>query len=216
MHAPKFPAVLPMGVQISSLSQGLLGSQGSSEADAGSEIDFDPVPRRRNRRSGWTDERQRAFIAALARCGSVRAACRQVGLSACGVYKLLDMDGSEGFALAWDQAMDIGAARLKADALQRALNGAFVPIYRKGRLVRVEYRRCDRLAISMLGGRDRNVADYGGAVRRAQHKRDLRDHAAAKAAVERERVEFWEQYDTELKAMLERGRAARQPSVRTL
>lgn len=213
MSKPTFPAFLPKGIRPE-----LLAASTSPPSDAEPEpaIAFDPVPRQRQRRSGWTEERQRAFIAALARCGSVRVACRHVGLSASSVYRLLDMDGAESFALAWDQAMDIGLARLQADALERALNGAFVPIYRRGRLVRVEYRRCDRLAIAMLGGKDRDIADHGRAVRRAQYKADLRDYDAGKADLERERAEFQEQYDAELKAMVERGRAARQPSIRTL
>lgn len=205
--------MLPEGVRLESLAT---PSDPLDQADPEIELAFDPVPRRRNRRTGWTEERQRAFIAALARSGSVRLAARHVGLSASSVYRLLDMEGAGSFALAWDQAMDVGLARVQADALQRALNGAFVPIYRRGRLVRVEYRRCDRLAIAMLGGKDRDIADNGRAVRRALYKADLRDYDAGKAALERERAEFWEQYDAELKAMLERGRSARQPSIRTL
>ena len=213
MRKPAFPAIIPECARLEALAASLLSPDGDEPTPA---IDFEPVPRKRNRRSGWTEERQRAFIAALARCGSVRAACRQVGLSSRNVYRLLDMDGAESFAAAWDQAEDIGRARLEADALERSLNGAFVPVYRKGRLIRVEYRRCDRLAIAMLGGKDRDIADYGRAVRRAQHKADLRDYDAGKAAVERERAEYWEQYDAELRAMLERGRAAPQPRIRTL
>ena len=45
-------------------------------------IAFDPVPRLRQRRNGWTEERQRAFIAALADCASVSRAARAVGVSA--------------------------------------------------------------------------------------------------------------------------------------
>lgn len=213
MRKPTFPAFLPKGVSPELLAASL---SLPSNAEPDLIIAFDPVPRRRRRRSGWTEERQRAFIVALARCGSVRVACRHVGLSASSVYRLLDMDGAESFALAWDQAMDIGVARIQADALERALNGAFVPIYRRGRLVRVEYRQCDRLAIAMLSGKDRDIADHGRAVRRAQYKADLRDYDAGKAALERERAEFREQYDAELKAMIERGRVASQPSIRTL
>lgn len=213
MRKPTFPAILPEGVRLDALAASLPPLQ---IAEPEPEIRFEPVSRKRNRRSGWTEERQRAFIAALARCGSVRLACRHVGISASSVYRLLDMDGAESFALAWDQAMDIGLARLQADALERALNGAFVPIYRRGRLVRVEYRQCDRLAVAMLGGKDRDIADHRRAVRRVQYTADLRDYEAGKAALDRERAEFREQYDAELKAMIERGRAARQPSIRTL
>ncbi len=40
---------------------------------------FTPVPSASRRRDGWTEPRQREFIAALSRCGSVSAAARQVG-----------------------------------------------------------------------------------------------------------------------------------------
>ncbi|MBA3241046.1 MAG: hypothetical protein H0T60_07435, partial [Acidobacteria bacterium] len=40
-------------------------------ADEDPQIQFTPVPRLRIRRNGWTEHRQRVFIAALAGCGSV-------------------------------------------------------------------------------------------------------------------------------------------------
>lgn len=212
MKPPSFPARLPDGVRLDALGPAPASAEPADEPD----IDFIPVPRRRNRRSGWTPERQRAFIAALARCGSVRAAARHVGLSARTAYRLLDMDGAESFAAAWDQAMDIGRERMRADALERAMNGAFVPVYRKGRLVRVEYRRCDRLAIALLGGKDREIADYGRAVRRARHHAELRAADERRAAEEREKAEREAAYQAELEAMIERARAVRQPRVRTL
>ncbi len=210
MRKPIFPAILPAGVR----TDALCASPEPSDLEL--EIAFEPVPRRRNRRSGWTPDKQRAFIAALARCGSVTAASRHVGLSATTVYRLLRMEGAESFAAAWDQAQDIGLARLQADALERSLHGAFVPIYRRGRLVRVEYRQCDRLAIAVLGGRNRDIANTGWAVRRVKAHADWRAHDERKAAEEREKAEFAERYEEELKAMIERGRAARQPRIRTL
>src|SRR5687767_11130448 len=120
MRRPTFPAILPESVKLEALTTTIPSRK---DAEPAAEIRFDPVPRKRNRRTGWTEERQRAFIAALARCGSVRLACRHVGLGASSVYRLLDMDGAESFAIAWDRAMDIGLARLQADALERALNG---------------------------------------------------------------------------------------------
>src|SRR5207244_1523745 len=102
-------------------------------------IAFDPVPRLRNHRSGWTEDRQRAFIAALARCGSVSAAARHVGMTARGAYRLLDAEGADSFARAWDEAIEQGFASVQAGALDRALHGAFVPVYRRGKLDRVEH-----------------------------------------------------------------------------
>jgi len=216
-RTPSFPARLPDGVRWQALAEPFVAPATAPDDPAeGPVIDFAPVPRRRNRKSGWTEERQRGFIAALARCGSVKAAAKHVGLSPRTVYRLLDMDGADSFAAAWDQAMDIGLARIRADALERALSGAFVPVYRRGKLVRVEYRRCDKLAMALLSGKDRDIAEHGRAVRRMRLAADFRALDERRAAEERERIAAAERYEAELEAMIERGRANRRPSVRTL
>ena len=43
--------------------------------------EFTPVPRKTARHDGWTPERQRAFIEALADTGSVRRAASMVNMS---------------------------------------------------------------------------------------------------------------------------------------
>jgi hypothetical protein len=213
-NTPAFPARLPVGVRLDALAP--------APPDAADDlvIPFTPVPRLRNRRSGWTEARQRAFIAALARCGSVKAAAAHVGLSARTAYRLLDCNGADSFAAAWDQALDIGRERVRAEALERAMNGSFVPVYRRGRLVRVEYRHCDKLAIALLSGRDHDLLAQAGAVSRRNHRADLRAAEAARKEAERERDELRAKYDAELQAMIRRGdeliRSRRQPGVRML
>ena len=207
MTSPSFPARLPDHVRLDALAH--------APADPADEpeIPFTPVRRLRNRRSGWTEARQRAFIAALTRCGSVKAAAGHVGLSVRTAYKLLDAEGAGSFAAAWDRAVDIGRARIQADALERALSGSFVPIYRRGRLVRVEYRRCDRLAIALLGGKERSPIDYHGAVQRARRRAEDREAA-------RKEAEWKAACKAEMEKMIERGqeiaRQRRQPRVRML
>ena len=83
---------------------------------------FEPV-RRKFRHDGWTPERQRAFIAALADTGSVKRAARHVNMSPEGAYYLRRQRGSEGFRRAWEAALDFGVQRLKDEAFDRALNG---------------------------------------------------------------------------------------------
>jgi hypothetical protein len=48
-------------------------------------------------------------------------------------------------------------------------------VFRKGRLVRVEHRRSERLAIALLSGRDRGIDAYRrSALSKRQHREDLR------------------------------------------
>lgn len=64
-------------------------------------LTFDPAPTARRRRDGWTPERQRAFIAALAQLGLAGAAAREVGMSRKSAYALLKRAGPQsGFARA--------------------------------------------------------------------------------------------------------------------
>lgn len=113
-------------------------------------IDFTPVPGRA-RHDGWTPDRQRRFIAALADTGTVTAAARTIGMSAKSAYRLLDRAGPEsGFARAWHAALDRGYHEALAVALRDALEGTRVPVFYGGRQVG-EYRRHDtRLALAAL------------------------------------------------------------------
>ena len=126
-------------------------------ADPANHIAFTPVPRQRARRNGWTAERQQLFLFALSRCGSVARAARAAGMTPRSAYHLLHAPCADSFATAWDQAIEEGIERVRDDALQRALGGAFVPVFRRGKLVRVEHRRCDRLALALLSGQHRDV-----------------------------------------------------------
>lgn len=156
-------------------------------------IEFAPVPRLRNRRDGWTEETQRLFILALEEVGGcVTKAARVVGMSARSAYRLLDADGADGFAAAWDQAIARGVERLRAHALEAAFDGAWVPVYRKGRLVRVEHRHNHRLAIALLSGRAANVADNRErAVSRRKYRRFLAEKQAVEAAARKAEAEVW-------------------------
>jgi len=63
--------------------------------------DFTPVPRRCARHDGWTPERQKAFIEALADTGSVSRAAAMVNMSSEGAYYLRRQHGAEEFRRAW-------------------------------------------------------------------------------------------------------------------
>ena len=162
-------------------------------------LEFTPVPRLRNRRNGWTEETQRLFILALSDCGCVSAAARAVGMSARSAYRLLDADGADSFAAAWDQAIARGIERLREVAMNRAFEGSWVPVVRRGRLVRFEHRLNDRLAIGLLSGRNASVAaNREHAVSRRKHRQRIRERAEAAAEQQRADQAFVAEYQESL------------------
>ena len=196
MRHPDFPNILPVGF--------LPSTTGEPAA-----IPFTPVPRKRRRHDGWTEDRQRGFIQALAACGSVSAAARHVGKTPRSAYRLLDCDGATSFAYAWDKAIEEGIDRTRSDALNRALHGALVPIYRRGKLQRVELRKSERLAIGLLSGTRRDGVSTAlrlCAEDRASHRADQRLFDAAAPGRARELV--YEAIIDRIMATAERRRIA--------
>ena len=113
-----------------------------------SALSFDTVPVR-ERRDGWTPERQHAFIAALAESGCVTEACARVGMTTQSAYQLRRHFDAQGFRLAWDAALDYAIRRLSDAAFSRAIHGVPVPHYYKGELVG-EHRRYDEALTRFL------------------------------------------------------------------
>ncbi len=111
--------------------------------------DFEPVPRR-YRHDGWTAERQRAFIDALAETGSVSHAASAINMSPEGAYYLRRQPGAEGFRAAWAAALDFGVQRLTDIAMQRAIEGVPVPIMYHGEQVGERRHYNDRLLMFIL------------------------------------------------------------------
>lgn len=158
-------------------------------------IEFEPVPRLRKRRNGWTPEAQAAFIEALASCGCVARSARAVGMTPRSAYRLLDAAGADSFAAAWDQAIARGIEALRLGALDRALNGAWVPVVRRGRLVRHEKRHDNRLAIALLSGRDSSVADRRErAASRRRYRLKLLARREAEAEQKRRATQIWAEH----------------------
>jgi hypothetical protein len=173
------------------------------------EIAFRPVPSRTGRRDGWTEERQRAFIAALARCGSVSAAAKQVGKSASGAYRLCDREGAEDFARAWDEAVEMGRDAVLDNVIDRAMHGGWVPVVRRGRIVRMEYRPFDRLTLAVLHRRDGapDIQD-NRRIRRfqAEYRRELREIDRRREAERAEAARWRAEYDAEIERLRAMGR----------
>jgi hypothetical protein len=102
--------------------------------------------------------------------------------------------------------------------MERALNGAPVALFRRGKLVRVEQRRNDRLAIALLGGQWRGgVDDYRrSAVSRRQYFQELKAADAAAAEVKRKAQAIRDQHQAILDALAaaaEHAAAHRIPAV---
>ena len=169
-------------------------------------IDFTPVPRRRKRRNGWTELAQRAFIAALEECGCIARAARAVGMSKRSVYRLLEAEGADSFAEAVDQAIARGVERVRGDAMLRALHGSWVPVVRRGRVVRMEFRWNDKLAIGILSGRNSSVAEERErAVSRRKYRLLVNAHRAQEAERLRHEQAVWQAHQ----AILDRIEAER-------
>lgn len=118
---------------------------------------FTPVPRR-YRHDGWTPERQRAFIEALADTGCVDRAARMVNMAQANCYTLRRSPGAEEFRRAWDAALDFGLKRLKDIAFERAIEGQLVPVFAGGKLMGFRRKKNDALLMFILRhyGQDAN------------------------------------------------------------
>jgi hypothetical protein len=110
---------------------------------------FEPVPRK-PRHDGWTPDRQRAFIGALADTGCVSRAARYVNMSPEGAYWLRRQAGSESFRRAWEAALDLGVQRLKDQLYERALEGQLSPVFIGGKLKGFRRVKNDRLLMFAL------------------------------------------------------------------
>ena len=106
---------------------------------------------RKPRADGWTPQRQRDFIAALADTGCVEHAARAAGMSARSCYRLRRAPGAENFAAAWDLALQHAARKLVDLAFDRAIHGSDEPVFDKeGRCVGRRMRQNDRLLMFLL------------------------------------------------------------------
>lgn len=118
---------------------------------------FAPVPRR-YRHDGWTPERQRAFIEALADTGSVTRAAAMVNMAQANCYALRRAAGAESLRRAWDAALDFGLKRMKDIAFERAIEGQLVPVFVAGKLMGFRRKRNDALLMFCLRHRRRRGA----------------------------------------------------------
>ncbi len=119
--------------------------------DSADRLAFDPVISARDRHDGWTPERQRGFIEALATIGVVSAAAKSVGISPKSAYALLKRAGADSsFAAAWALAQREGRSRALDTAIARTFDGIATPIFYRGKQVGERRRYNDGLLIAAL------------------------------------------------------------------
>ncbi len=112
--------------------------------------DWIPVAKQR-RTDGWTPQRQRGFIEALADLGTVSEAARSVGMSRVSCYRLRRSPGAKQFAAAWDAAIEQASKQLTDIAFERAINGVEEPVYnREGTHIYTKHRFNDRMLMFLI------------------------------------------------------------------
>jgi hypothetical protein len=112
--------------------------------------EFTPVPRKVQRHDGWTPERQKAFIAALADTGCAAIACRMVNMSQPSYSQLRRQPGAESFRAAADAAHTLGLQVVKDEAFHRAMVGELIPVFVGGKLMGFRRKKNDRLLMFIL------------------------------------------------------------------
>lgn len=170
-------------------------------------LGFAPYIHKAPRGNSITPDRQRAFIAALAASGIVTQAARVIGASLEALYKIRNAPGAEGFAAAWEEAVDRGMARLEDCALERAIEGEERFIIRRGEVV-ASWRRYDTpLLMFLLRNRRRARYDAYGA-RGGERPLSPAEERARAIEEEREAEEVLESINMKLERMRERWIAA--------
>ena len=169
--APSRPgsALIPFGNDTSVGHEAPGTASGQPDSDpADSEPDppdFAPAERR-FRHDGWTPDRQRDFIAALAQTGCVTDAAAAVGMSVRSAYALRAVPLAISFRQAWDIALDYAIHRLADAALSRAINGVARPVFFNGEQIGEQRFFDERLTMFLLRARD--PARFGEGAERDQ------------------------------------------------
>lgn len=143
-------AALPGGGISARLSESLV----AEALDAGR----DRRPGRARRSDGWTPDRIRTFLAALAECGVVEDAARAAGMTRQSAYRLRNRAAGRAFHLAWNAALQLARRRLADELMSRALHGCVDLIVRDGEVWGERHRHDNRLAMAMLTRLDRQAA----------------------------------------------------------
>ena len=88
---------------------------------------------KRGRKYRLTGRRKQHFLEVLAECGNVTAAAAAAGVARCVPYEHRKTD--DAFAKAWEEAEEIAADRLEAEAWRRGVEGVEEPVISLGKVV---------------------------------------------------------------------------------
>lgn len=119
-------------------------------ADAELLASYVPVPQQRRSANGWTAERQRLFLTALAETGCISEACATAGITARSAFRLRASAKGARFAAAWDQALRTATAKLLTLAYERAIRGSVKELWRDGKLIAESRAPSDKLLSLLL------------------------------------------------------------------
>ena len=125
------------------------------------------------RADGWTPDRMRTFLHALAECGVVADAARAAGMSKQSAYAFRNSARGRGFDAAWRTALLLARRRLGDELLSRALNGCVEVIMRDGEVWGERHRYDNRLSMAVLARLDRlaeSASQFDEAPRRNVHE----------------------------------------------
>ncbi|WP_114953420.1 hypothetical protein [Sphingosinicella terrae] len=109
------------------------------------------------RADGWTPDRIRTFLTALADCGVVEDAARAAGMSKQSAYRLRNRAAGRAFHVAWTAAELLGRRRLASELVSRAMHGCVEVIVRDGEVWGERHRFDNRLTMAVLARLDKSL-----------------------------------------------------------
>ncbi|TPG13069.1 hypothetical protein [Sphingomonas oligophenolica] len=110
---------------------------------------------RAQRYDGWTPDRQRTFLEAIAEGHTVVTACIKVGMASSSAYALRRRAAGVGFALGWRAANLLARDKVADTLLARAIDGQVETLTRQNGDTITRHRFDNRLASTMLARLDR-------------------------------------------------------------
>ncbi len=109
------------------------------------------------RYDGWTPEKQKRFLTALARGHNVTKACAIVGMSRQTAYALRDSARGAAFALGWKAAQLRSRDCLADELMDRAFNGVRESVTGDDGRITTRHRHDNQLAWKMLNRLDKRA-----------------------------------------------------------